>query len=358
MSYTMIDNPGVQFAVDWKTVERLNRSYHSAEYQWRIATVEETSQSSWYNPFSWSLPTTKTVDVNWSKVREYRESASQADMEYFRQVGKNDMRAVAEEVRYQVEQTAVHLSKFKNWLKDVQSENMAAINEAVDDYDGLINASKFIRDTAADFVIVGSTIATGGAAAGLLGAGSVAKGMAKYQDTGDAGAAILYGGGSLLLGAFKIGGARLTSGQEYTLIIAKGALESGTSLVAGDSFAKAIEKGGLKVASAGTARFVFSAPLVKKVFERMPLPFTVWGTKLVTDTGWQQTDVADKVVAGFTKKVVERSIKAKGASMLKGRENPPLRSRVSGLADEVPVEKKVLLYCSIVNMKKGIGRGW
>ena len=243
MSYTMIDNPGAQFAVDWKTVERLNRSYHSSEFQWRIATVEETSRSAWYNPFSWSLPTTKTIDVDWSKVREYRERESQADMDYFRQTGKKDMMAVAEEVQYQVEQTAVHLSKFKNWLKDVQSENMAAINESVNDYDGLIEASRFVRDTASDFIVVGSTIATGGAAAGLLGAGSVAKGMAKYQDTGKAGAAILYGGGSLLLGAFKIGGAKLTSGQEYTLIIAKGALEAGTSLVAGDSFGKAIEKG-------------------------------------------------------------------------------------------------------------------
>ena len=90
----------------------------------------------------------------------------------------------------------------------------------------------------------------------------------------------------------------------------------------------------------------------------MPLPFTVWGTKVSTDTGWEQTDVANKVAAGFTKKLAERSAKAKASSMFKETGNLPVRSQVSGLADEVPVEKKMLLYFSIVNMTKGIGRGW
>jgi len=359
MAYTMIDNYGTQFAVDWETVARLNSSYHRSDYQWGLSTVTKMSESAWYNPFSWSLPTTKTVEVEWPKVRERAKYASYADMDYFRGLASRDMRAVAEEVRYQVEQTSANLAQFKRQLKEVQIENAAAIEESVDDYEGLIEAAKFVRDTSADIVVVGSTIATGGAAAGLLGAGSVMKGIAKYQDTGSAGAALLQGGGTLFLGSFKIGGAKLTAGAEYTLIIAKGALEAGTSLVAGDSFGTAVEKGSLKIASAGAAQFVFSAPLAKTVFERMPLPFTVWSTKIVTDSGWMQTDVANKVAAGVTKKLFERGVKAGAKNALAGT-SPSLRIRaqISGLADEVPIEKKILLHFSIVNMAKGVGHGW
>lgn len=359
MPYTMIDNYGTQFAVDWETVARLNKSYHRSELQWRLSTVTKMSESTWYNPFSWSLPTTKTVEVEWPKIREHEEYASDGDMAQFRQLAVRDMRSVAEEVQYQVDQTSVNLAQFKRQLKGVQIENATAIGEAVDDYEGLIEAAKFVRDASADVVVVGSTIATGGAAAGILGAGSVMKGVAKYQDTGSAGAALLQGGGTLFLGAFKIGGSKLTAGAEYTLIIAKGALEGGTSLVAGDSLGRAIEKGGLKIASAGAAQLVFSAPIAKTVFERMPLPFTIWSTKIATDSGWIQTDVANKVAAGATKKLFERGTKA-GAKNALSATSPglPIRSQVSGLADEVPIEKKILLNFSIVNMQKGIGHGW
>lgn len=359
MAYTMIDNQRTQFAVDWETVARLNRSYHRSEFQWRLSTVTKMSESSWYNPFSWSLPTTKTVDVEWPKVREHEKYASDADIAHFRQVASSDMRAVAEEMQYQVEQTSANLVQFKRQLKDVQIENATAIEASVNDYEGMVEAARFVRDTSADVVVVGSTIATGGAAAGLLGAGSVMKGMAKYQDTGSAGAALLQGGGTLFLGAFKIGGTKLTAGAEYTLIIAKGALESGTSLVAGDSLGTAIEKGGLKIACAGAAQLVFSVPLAKTVFERMPLPFTIWSTKIATDSGWMQTDVANKMAAGATKKLFERGTKTAAKSALGGTSpNPPIRSQVCGLADQVPIEKKILLNFSIVNMNKGIGHGW
>lgn len=359
MTYTMIDNHGTQFAVDWEAVSRLNNSYYRSEYQWRLSTVTKMSESAWYNPFSWSLPTTKTVEVEWPKVREYGKYASDGDMAHFRQLASTDMRAVAEEVKYQVSQTTANLAQFKRQLKDVQIENTAVIEASVNEYEGLIEAARFVRDTSADVVVVGSTIATGGAAAGLLGAGSAMKGIAKYQDTGSAGAALLQGGGTLFLGAFKIGGAKLTTGAEYTLIIAKGALEAGTSIVAGDTFGTAIEKGGLKIASAGAAQMVFSAPFAKAVFERMPLPFTVWSTKIATDTGWMQTDVANRLAAGATKKLFERGTKTAAASALgETSPSPPIRSQISGLANEVPIEKKILLNFSIVNMKKGIGRGW
>ncbi|MGD8278917.1 MAG: hypothetical protein PVH00_12850 [Gemmatimonadota bacterium] len=45
-------------------------------------------------------------------------------------------------------------------------------------------------------------------------------------------------------------------------------------------------------------------------------------------------------------------------SSLHGTGRPASSTRIAGLADEVPLDKKFLLYFSIVNMEKGIGRGW
>lgn len=359
MAYTMVENYGTQYAVDWDVLARLNHSFHRSDCQWRLAQVTDMSETNWYNPFSWSLPTTKTVDVDWPKVRVESKQASDVDMASFRHLSKTDMRAVAEEIQYQLGETSANLRQFKNELKEVQAANAAAIDESVDDYDGLIEASRFIRDTSADIVAVGSTIATGGAAAGLLGASSALKGVGKYQDTGSAGAAVLYGGGSLILGVFKVGGGKLTAGAEYTLIMAKGVLESGTSLVAGDSLGTAIGKGGLKIACAGTAQLVFSAPIARKVFERMPLPFTIWSTRVETGSGWMQTDIANKVAAGVSKKLFERGMKIGAGAAFSGSAAAPVtRTQVAGLADEVPIDKKLLLNFAVVNMKKGVGRGW
>jgi len=358
MAYTMFENYGRKYAVDWDVLARLNLSYHKSDYQWRLSGVQSMSEKTW-NPLSWWLPTTRTVEVDWPNVRLQAKQASDADMASFRNLSSRDMRAVAEEIQYQMGETSANLRQFKDQLKEVQAVNAAAIDEAVDDYDGLIETSRFIRDGSADIVAVGSTIATGGAAAGLLGASSALKGVGKYQDTGSAGAAMLYGGGSLIFGVFKIGGAKLTTGAEYTLIVAKGVLESGTSLVAGDSLGKAIEKGGLKIACAGAAQMVFSAPLAKKIFERMPLPFTIWSTKVDTGSGWMQTDIANKAVAGISKKLFERGMKVGAKAAFSGGGATAIgRTQVAGLADEVPIDKKLLLNFSVVNMDKGIGRGW
>jgi hypothetical protein len=215
------------------------------------------------------------------------------------------------------------------------------MQRAENDYTGLIDACRFIRDTSADVVAIGSTIATGGAAVGLLGASSTLKGVYKYQDTGSAGSALLYGAGSMVLGAFKISGAKLTTGGEYALIIAQGFLDTGTSLTAGDNFARSIEKGALKIASAGSAQALFSASWVKAVFSKMPIPFNVFSVRSQGGVNVMQTDIADKLVEKGAKKLVEKGIKksiSAGVSSSPSTEAQP-KTASAGLMDEVLSKK-------------------
>ena len=356
MSYTIVNSRGSEYAVDWDVVERLCRSYWTSYYQLLYANSTSMSERTW-NPFSWSLPTIYSVDIPWDKVRADARTATANDIPTYQRLAQSDVPAVALDVKYKVEQTAVLRRQLTSYLKEIQAQNLAHVDEAVNDYTGLIDAARFCRDTSADVVAIGSTIATGGAAAGLLGASSAMKGFGKYQDTGSVGAAALYGAGSLAVGAFKVGGAKLTTAGEYTLIMVQGSLETGTGLVAGDTFASSIEKGGLKVASAGAAQAIFGSQIAKQVFSRIPVPFNVWTLRSSDGVNTMFEDEASALVEKTAKKLTEKRIKS-GLSSLAASPKPVLRRSSAGLADDAPVEQLFLLYLAIVNMKKGIGRGW
>ncbi len=355
MAYSLVTSYGTDYAVDWDVVERLCMSHWRTHYQLYHSETIETSQRT-LNPFSWALPSIKSVDVNWDKVREDAHVACAKDMIVYSSQAAKDMRGVALDLKWKVERTAVNKRTFTADLKKVQSANTTAIQEAESDYQGMIDVARFVRDTSADVVAIGSTIATGGAAAGLLGASSALKGVYKYQDTGSAGAAVLYGTGSLVLGVFKIGGAKLSGKEEYVLIIAQGMLEAGPSLAAGDTFAEAVERGGLKIASAGAAQALFSSSVVKEAFAKMPIPFTVFAS--TKDTGPNMMiDIANELVGKGGKKLTEKGAK-KGLTAAIGSSQPAGQRTSSGFADEVPLDDLLLLDLSIVNMKKGIGHGW
>jgi hypothetical protein len=357
MSYSIVNNPGTEFAVDWDVIERLCMSYWRSHYQIIHSEPRDMSERS-LNPFSWALPTITTIDVEWDKVREKAGVACIGDMFSYMKLAATDMRAVAMDMKWKVEQTAVNRRRLTNDLKDVQATNIAEMQRAESTYGGLVDACRFVRDTSTDIIAIGATVASGGAAAPLLGASSTLKGVYKYQDTGSAGAAVLYGTGSMLLGVFKLGGAKVTPGQEYALIITQGFLEAGTSLMAGDSFANAVEKGALKIASQGSAQAVFGSSMVKNVFSKMPIPFNIWSTVSRKGSNVMLEDVAPELFKGGAKKLTEKGVKAGLAAGSSALQNSETQRVNSGFADEAPLEDLLLLKLSIVNMKKGIGHGW
>ena len=179
---------------------------------------------------------------------------------------------------------------------------------------------------------------------------------AAHAATGNVGAAALYGARNIVLGAFKVGGARLTTGGEYTPIIAQGARETGTSLIAGDTFATAVQRGGLKIASAGAARALFGSAWVRQVFPRMPVPFNVWVQQSGKDM-W--VDEVNDLAAKTARKLTEKGLRARfGSLAISPPRSPASRSTSVGLVDEVPIDQSILLHFGIVNMKNGIGQGW
>lgn len=364
MGYTQLTSGRTRYAVDWGVVERFIRSYWFIYYQCEYSKPRPLQESTWYNLFSWSMPEIQTVDTDWEKVASSTHRAVANQMADYRKRSALHMRDIAYDVKQKLEQTHSMKRDLKSWLRDIQKDNIAAMQAAENSYTGLVEACRFVRDTSTDIVAVGSTIATGGAAVGLLAGGSMLKGVYKYQDTGRLGASILQGTGSMLLGAFKIKAApTLSKSGEYVLIVAQGALEGATALASGKSFGDAVAKGTIKIATASGAKWAFDREFVKNLFKHMPVPFTVWVPEKTASGLRVHVERSEELVAGATKKVVERRAGDKLSAAANARTASSAQSRApaepsAGLIDNVPFFEMGLLYFSIVNMDKGIGHGW
>jgi len=362
MAYELVTTrSGQEYAVDWNVVSKLVLSYHRSCYQIEKAEARRSWEGSITSISSWGLPVLHNIEVDWDAVRERSNVSAFADLFRFRNMADRSVADVAVELKAMVTQTAINRRNFADWMKEVQASNMIAMDASVDSYQGIIDALRFTRDLSADFVAVGSTIATGGAAAAMLGGSAAMKGTAKWQDTGNVGAAVLYGVGSLALGAFKIGGKALSSGMEWTLIVVEAGLESTTSFVAGDTLDKVVEAGVLKFASVGAAQAIFGHGPVKAFIDKAALPASLTAK---VNKSWLSELVSNPLVPETGKQIVEKGSAAMmqagveaGRELLTKEAGGP-NTRQAGLVYEMPLTDLALVDMSIVNMKLGIGRGW
>lgn len=362
MAYQLVTTrSGQEYAVDWDVVSKLTMSYHRSRYQLEKAEARRSWDGSITSISSWGLPVLQNVEVDWDAVRSNTNLSAFADVFRFRNMADRSVRDVAVELKAMVTDTAINRRNFADWMKEVQAANMIAMNASVDNYEGIIDVLRYTRDLSADFVAVGSTIATGGAAAAMLGGSAAMKGTAKWQDTGNVGAAVLYGTGHLALGAFKIGGKALSSGMEWTLIVVEAGLESTTSWVAGDSFDKVVETGALKFLSLGAAQAFFGLGPVKSIFEKAPLPAGLtakinssWVSQLIDNPLTEET--GKQIVEKGSAAVMQAGVQA-GRELLTKEAGGPNTGQ-AGLVYEMPLTDLALVDMAIVNMKLGIGRGW
>jgi hypothetical protein len=368
MGYIHIEQQGSQFAVDWELVEKVFKAYHFAFYTNKLARVAEHSESSLLSPLSWSLPTTFTVDVPWDKVRSDSQDACARDVAVAKVLAQKDIRKVAEILQSCHSQIPVLRHSFKTWVAEVHAANMAAIDESLKNYAEITSDLKAVRDSSEVALVFGQLFLTGPAAVAVLAGASSLKGVIKFQETGSVGAATLYAAGSFALDAVKISGPKLSENGTGVLILLKGCLESGTSLIAGDSLLEASTKGSIKLFSSGVAEKVLGIERIRKIIQRIPITVDV-----VMDSKGAMA-AANKVTEKVVKKVVEKAAdfaakrvveSAEGAGKPPHDTEPGSRPQVidnsrapSRLIDEIPLADKWLLWVAIVNMQKGIGRGW
>jgi hypothetical protein len=250
--YELFQSGSSQFAVDWGVVRRLIRSYYTAYYQLHYAREVTLSDSHWYNPMSWSLPDVSHIEVDWEAVRRYTDGYTDFDIQEMQQRAKS---GGASQVAYQLENmidtAAQNKEALIDWMGDVQTENMKSIERSVDEYQSKIETARFVRDSAADELMVGASVMSGGAALAVMGGGSMLKGEAKWQDTGRIGAGIMEGAGSFVFAYIKLGKS-FSFKEDMVLALIQTPYKAGTELVGGASFGKAGLSGALKLSGPST----------------------------------------------------------------------------------------------------------
>lgn len=354
MAYELLANGATQFAIDWGVVSRVVRSYHTARLQYAYARDVTMSDSQWYNPMTWSLPKVSHVEVNWDAVRTDSESLAEAAVHDMRVEAKYNAARIARRLEDMIEMTAERKEAFVDRIGTVQTQNMQSINKAVEEYEAGAEIARFVRDTSADGLMVGASVMTGGTAVAALGGASFFKGVCRFQDTGSVGAGVMHGAGSLAFAYVKLG-KTFTFKDDVALALVQAPYTVGTELVGGATVSKAVGASALKLTSPA-ADGLFKLGPAKTLFDKVAVPIVI-------------TYGGENVASGFLSKLAgktaQRALEARGKEALNestasgGDAGPDLSPRRQGqVIEQSTVSTKFLLHLAVVNMDKGIGRGW
>jgi hypothetical protein len=357
VAYELLQCGSRQYAVDWVIVRRMLLSYYVADLQWQSQREVSLSESHWWNPASWSMPDVSHIEVDWPSVHRVAAQWADEDVVKMRNSAKIDARGVAFELESRIDAAGKLKENFLDLMGDVQTRNMHKISEATEDYEGQVELLRFVRDTSADGLMVGASIMSGGAAGfAALRAGSILKGVAKWQDSGSIAAGILEAEGSLVFGCVRLG-KKFSFKGDMVIALFQSAYKTGTELVAGSTMKKALISGALKLSSPGMDRF-FKGDGAMSFFDKVAVPLSInYGGKQVA---------ADLLARWAGKVVFKQGVEGYGKSVLQGGSPPvPPTPRTTaghdyqrGLLADATLTNKYLLYLSFVDMERGIGRGW
>jgi hypothetical protein len=305
------------YNVDWHLASEIVESYYHSRCAAETAAIVTNNEREWYNPFSWPMPTIKTVEVDWNSCSKQAHDSAGRDMEAYRKGFASDAPAVIGEIFQREAAIATSRDRLRQMMQQVQTFNASSLEKSEKTYDHAMTAAKFIRDGSAGALVLGSTFVTGGASLAALGGGSVLTGYGKYQDTGSIGAGVISGGGTMAIGAFSMGGKALTMAKstKYYLILAKGGVETASGLTAGDNLGDALFSGATTVVAEGAAAKLFDKAAVKDVFRKMPMPVKITATGGIRARGYMTKSLGKELVTGEAKWVAKATVKGGIKSM-------------------------------------------
>jgi hypothetical protein len=185
----------------------------------------------------WLLPTTWYVETRWDGLRT---AVTQTADPMFQGVWR-DAIASPETVSNQLAMIAAEARRDILTVRDMQErasrDSAQSIDSNVRGWERALSAAQFTRDASATILVVGAGVMSGGTALGVLGAGSVLRGTATYQDTGNVGAALIQTTGTFIVGAIPLGAGGGAAGSAALMSRATPGATAGTIVVIQSGFA-------------------------------------------------------------------------------------------------------------------------
>ncbi|MEP0189998.1 MAG: hypothetical protein ABJP70_06495 [Erythrobacter sp.] len=280
------DRDGHPWAIDWGLIDKIISGWATHTAMVESGQFTETSESDWYNPFSWQMPTVVQFETSFratiDKVPKYVNK-----MKEVRKLVDDDPSQLPPLLFKLVSEKEKAVETLKMKSREASRKTMKNIAKSVDSYETSIKVSKTVRDVSGDVIIVGAGIATGGTATALAAGGSLFKASAKYQDTGSARAAVAEGSISLFTSFVPV---RFAGASKYgTMIIVEAGLETANAYADGKDIKESLLRGGGKLIMGGLGKGIeksignfFNGSLGQQLLQRTSVPMTV---KIVEQQG-------------------------------------------------------------------------
>jgi hypothetical protein len=284
------DNNGKEWLIDQIGMWMLVRQYIYAKLlndQSKIVTTK-----------NWFGPDMSTVETDFSAIRATRDQLSQDAFTGIETEVLKDAKGAYNSLIQMRSEMDDYSASFKDMQKRASRDTMQAINTSVARSQAAIDVLTVVRDLSATTLVVGAGFLSGGAALGVLGAGSALKGTARYQDSGNIGSAILEASGTFVFGMItmapsiaEVGAAPglmsratapalATSGQRMGMVIIGAQMdatfEGVKSAMEGGTAKEAITRAGVRFAT----DIASGAAGIK--LDKLALPIAA---RLLTDTG-------------------------------------------------------------------------
>lgn len=131
----------------------------------------------------------------------------------------------------------VHMRREINqWVASVRRTQQSASHETMQNIEQSVRRGQMgvqiasaVRDLSAAVLVVGSALLSGGTSLAVLGGGSVLRGTATYQDTGNISSAMIDASSTFVVGAIPLAGSAMVEGQAAQSVLKIGMMEPVTS---------------------------------------------------------------------------------------------------------------------------------
>ena len=148
-----------------------------------------------------SKPKYEKVVVDWNFINKQKEIDTAKMLASLNRTIRENPEATFEQLSF-IRASAIRNSdKIKEKMQNSSKRTMRSIEASVNKQEKNINDIKFLND----MMLVGASFLTGGAAATVIATGSIVKGVAKYSEQGNLGAALIEAKITLIAGIIPLG---------------------------------------------------------------------------------------------------------------------------------------------------------
>jgi hypothetical protein len=264
---------GPPYEINWTGVEIMIRAFaRSQAVLDRSETVTKPVKELGPGDGTFSRPVfLTTVDIDWGLVHRLTDVWSWALLEDFRCLAASSMSEAQLRLEKYVTATAGNNSIVARRQARAARRTVEDAQAEIDRLQKMIDIARHIRDMSADAELAFASFLTGGAAYAAVAAGSVLKGVAKYDRTGSVGSGVVTGAIEAAFGVLGILGGAFMKAEGLELLrdkvvfvvilnLTKGSVQAGQAVIEGKSLGETAAMTGWTIANP-VARTVVKAVL-------------------------------------------------------------------------------------------------